>query len=84
MNKYAAQEKYRKKLKEEVISHYGGKCANCDCTDIRYLTIDHINGVSKKEPANQRAGYALYLRIRREHFPNGFQVLCFYCNVRKQ
>ena len=84
MKKYTAQEKYRKILKEEVINHYGGKCVRCGCIDIRYLTIDHINGLSKNEPKNARAGYALYLRIRREKFPDTFQVLCFHCNFRKQ
>ncbi len=83
-NKYEAQEKYRSKLKDEVLLHYGGVCAYCGFSDKRFLTIDHINGVDKKERKNERAGYGLYLRLRRDNFPKGFQVLCFHCNTKKQ
>ena len=83
-NKYKAQEEYRTRLREEVLNHYGAKCALCGFSDKRFLTMDHINGLAENEPENQRAGYALYLRLRRDNFPKGFQVLCFSCNTRKQ
>ena len=85
MNKYQAQEEYRARLKREVLDHYGRKCALCGFdSDERFLTIDHINGVMKSEKKNQRAGYGLYLRLRKDNVPDGFQVLCFHCNTRKQ
>lgn len=84
MSLYQAQEKYRNKLKAEVLQAYGNECVKCGMKDTRYLTIDHINGLSPDEDMNKRSGYRFYLRLRRDKFPPGFQVLCYACNIRKQ
>lgn len=82
---YTNQKKYRDKLKKDILDHYGRKCVICGFdSDDRFLSIDHINGLSENEPKNQRAGYGLYLRLRRDKFPKGFQTLCISCNRNKQ
>ena len=84
MKTYTAQEKYRYKLKSDLLDHYGHSCKMCGMEDRRYLTIDHINGLEENEPKKLRAGYGFYLRLRREGYPDGYQTLCFHCNIRKQ
>ena len=43
--KYRVVEKEnRRKLRKEVINHYGGKCTCCGETTYEFLAIDHING----------------------------------------
>lgn len=79
----------RARLKIEVLSAYAGgtpKCACCGESDIRFLTLDHIenNGAAERREVG-RKGYGFYAFLRREGFPqNGYQVLCFNCNCSKR
>jgi hypothetical protein len=66
-------------LKLEVISHYGGICQCCGESDIRVLTIDHIEGGGKKHRKEVGVGN-FYSSLIKNNFPPGFQVLCFNCN----
>ena len=82
---------YNKKLKNEIIAHYsqgGTICANPygqhekPYSDIRALTIDHLNGGGtqhKREVNNNLYGW-----LKRNEFPEGFQVLCMNCQKIKQ
>lgn len=81
-----AFKKYQKHIKQLVLEHYGTKCAMCGMSETRYLTIDHINGLSEEEKTHRsnRSGHNLYLRLKRDNYPPGFQVLCFACNIEKQ
>ena len=78
---------YRQKIKSEVLSHYSNgelKCSCCGENEIKFLTIDHINGRNKKDkPIDKRSGCGLYQLLRKLNFPTGFQVLCFNCNAAK-
>lgn len=48
------------------------------------LTIDHINGVAEDHKGKRyRGGERLYLWLRQQKWPNGFQVLCANCNFAK-
>ena len=70
---------YRKKLKNEAIRFYGGKCACCGENHEIFLTIDHINGNGnkhRKELGNQKIYY--WLKVHK--YPSGFRVLCMNCN----
>lgn len=71
-------------LKLEVLIHYGGsppRCACCGETTFEFLTIDHINndGAKHRKLIN-RKGFGFYLWLRKNGFPEGFQVLCMNCN----
>lgn len=73
--------KSHKKLKLEVLTHYGGnppKCACCGESHIEFLTIDHIGGRRKHKKIIR--GITLYRWLRKNNFPDGFQVLCMNCN----
>ncbi len=78
--------KYKRKLKQEVMSHYGGGrciCAICGETNLYCLSIDHINGLGAWERKEKRFriwGGNIYGYLRKEHYPLGYQVLCMNCN----
>ena len=92
LNKYS-KEYYEKnkvinnRLKAQVIDKYSNgenKCACCGLTDVRNLTIDHINGNGKKHREETGGGgIYLYKWLIDNNFPEGFQVLCFGCNLEK-
>lgn len=72
-----------KRAREKVFLHYGGvnlKCVCCGEKERGFLTIDHINNdgsVHRKITKN------LYYWLVSHNFPEGFQVLCFNCNLGK-
>ena len=74
----------RRRLKEQVISHYGGKCACCGETEPLFLQIDHIEGNGKqhlRDNGIRGAGDKTYRWLRKNGYPPGFQVLCANCNI---
>lgn len=84
MKKY--QIVYRLKCKSEALIHYGGnppKCACCGETEIRFLTIDHINN-DGAEHRRKMCGSHIYEWLKWNHFPEGYQVMCWNCNCGRQ
>ena len=74
----------RNKLKAEVINHYSNGlncCACCKESDIRFLSIDHINNNGAEHRKSMRKSICRWLR--RNNYPIGYQVLCFNCNLGK-
>jgi len=83
-----ASNRYHRKLKMIVIIHYGGdppKCACCGETNIEFLSIDHVNGGGNahRRQLKTRNGWAFYLWLIKNNYPEGYQVLCFNCNLSK-
>ncbi len=76
----AAKQRYREKLKTEVVAAYGGGCGCCVNTLSVHLTVDHVKGDGATDTAH---GEALYRRIKAEGFPSRYQVLCWNCNSAK-
>jgi len=80
-----------KRLKNLVFEAYGGyECTCCGETEETMLTIDHIdeNGAAhRREVSNNTAKYRItadiYRWLKKNGFPEGFQVLCYNCNVSK-
>lgn len=79
---------YHKRIREQAIKAYDGKCACCGESDMRFLTIDHINGGGNKHRRLLRNGHhggqTIYRFLINGGFPTGFQVLCYNCNCGKQ
>jgi hypothetical protein len=71
--------------KEEVIIHYGKICQCCGESKKEFLCIDHINGGGNKhrKEIESRGSYSMYQWLKKNNFPNGFQVLCHNCNMAK-
>lgn len=74
-------------LRETVFKAYGGyKCACCGETEPLFLTIDHVNNDGaemRQNGTHSRGGTQFYQWLRKNNFPEGFQVLCMNCNLGK-
>lgn len=68
-------------IKQECLNHYGNRCVCCGQTDIRYLTIDHINNDGKQH--RETFSGPIYDWLRSHSYPEGFQILCSNCNYAK-
>jgi len=78
--------KYRLNQKMEVYNHYCNgdiKCKKCGMTDIRCLSIDHIDGGGRKHRKELKNNF-LPKWIIDNNFPEGFQVLCMNCQFKKR
>jgi hypothetical protein len=48
---------------------------------LRFLTVDHINNDGAEHRRKIGAGIcSLYWWLKKNHFPDGFQILCYNCN----
>ena len=74
------QKQYNAERKRKCIEYYSGgtmHCAMCDWTDIRALTIDHMDGSGAKHRRDlKHEGRHIYGWLIKHGFPKGFQVLC--------
>ncbi len=78
-----AQHKARAKLKHTILTAYDGFCVGCGEADTDVLVIDHVHNDGsehrKKVPKDK-----LYVWLKQQGFPEGFQVLCRNCNRIKE
>lgn len=93
-NSKTANENNRQ-VKFEVLAHYSGtdhpQCANPfgihdEITDMDALSLDHINGdghLDRTKNGRRIGSTELYRRVRRLGYPDGFQVLCGGCQMKK-
>jgi len=76
-------QKSRVKLRNEVLIAYGSKCVCCGETELKFLAIDHINGNGNQHRKEVCPNGSLYAWIRKNNYPNDFQILCHNCNQSK-
>jgi ribosomal protein L37E len=75
---------YRWKTRQEVILYYGNHCACCGETNVKFLTIDHIDGGGNQHKKEVKLTGSEFLRfLKRSGYPTGFQVLCWNCNCAR-
>lgn len=71
----------------QVLTHYSNgtpKCICCGESHYEFLTIDHKNGKGAKHRREIGiGGGVIYYWLIKNNFPDGFQVLCYNCNVCK-
>lgn len=85
----AYRQKHRARLKVEAMDVYGGACACCGESDLRFLTLDHVGGGGNTHRrlinGNGRNGGGVYLYqyLRNQGWPTDppLQVLCWNCNL---
>lgn len=88
MHRQKAQ-RQRTKLKNQVFTHYGGKCVCCGESNWMFLTIDHVNGSGAAHRLEltgrprQGGSTQMYRWLVKNNYPDGFQLLCWNCNVTK-
>lgn len=84
MLSHAARKRAYTKLKGEVFTYYGNKCACCGIEIFEFLTMDHVNNDgSSRRKTGEPTGLPLYRLIKKLGFPKDFQILCWNCNEAK-
>lgn len=74
---------YDDQRKLDALDAYGGRfCSCCGETNIKFLTIDHINndGAEHRRSNKNRGGNSFYRWLKTHDYPPGYQVLCWNCN----
>lgn len=81
----ASEKDRRLNTKNEAFEKYGGyRCAECGISDPDVLTLDHIDpGTVVRRNGRREGGNDLYIRLRMDGYPKGYQVLCYNCNIKK-
>jgi hypothetical protein len=71
-----------------VLEHYGEgiiECACCGESNIKFLTLDHVNNDGYLHRKQLKlTGHKILRWIIKNEFPKGFQVLCMNCNFGKR
>jgi hypothetical protein len=82
----------RKRNKILIYNHFGGKCEHCGETDIRVMTLDHVDNdgaIDKKSDSGKKqittAWYVKLVRLinSNKSFPRKLQMLCYNCHFKK-
>jgi hypothetical protein len=69
-----------------VLTNGEGTCRWCGQGDLDVLCVDHIanNGRQHAAEHGYRGGHYLYKWIIKNEYPEGFQILCYNCNAKKE
>ena len=88
------KQSYRLRLKHKVLSHYSDvsfpRCKRCGESDVDTLNLDHINDDGAKDrkklgiAGRSGQGTRSYEAYSAEGYPEGLQVLCASCNLKKE
>jgi predicted restriction endonuclease len=73
---------YSSSIRNAVLSTYGSKCTCCGETENHFLTIDHINGGGSQH-RKELKGRSVFKWLLDHGCPEGFQILCYNCNMAK-
>lgn len=72
-----------RRLKTELISNLGGKCACCGEDKYEFLTLDHIHGGGHQH--RLRCSFSrttIYWEVKMQGFPRDkYRILCWNCNA---
>lgn len=81
----ADAKEYRRSIKRMIFKHYGEVCVCCGEDNLAFLSIDHIdsNGGAHRKAIGKSSGIGFYTWLKLNNFPDGFQTLCFNCNIAR-
>ncbi len=71
---------YRKRIRMQVLEHYGIKCACCGETEVVFLTLDHLQGGGGLHRKTTNGSLGVYREIIQQNFPPQYRILCMNCN----
>lgn len=76
--------KNNKKIRDETVAAYGGKCVCCGESDKIFLAVDHLHGGGGQHRREiGRSGTRFYIWLRDQGYPADYQLLCHNCNWAK-
>lgn len=83
VNEYLRKRYYS--IRIECLNYYSNNMLECNCCkekEIKFLSIDHINndGAKHRKEMKQKN---IYRWLKTNNYPEGFQVLCYNCNLSK-
>jgi hypothetical protein len=74
----------RLRIKQEVITKYGGECVCCGEDNVVFLSLDHKDGGGTNERnVSKIMGGRLYRFLRNKPVDSKYQVMCYNCNFAK-
>lgn len=80
-----ANKRWREMVRLSTLTHYSEgpipKCSCCGETEIRFLSIDHIDGGGYRHRKKIKGN--LYQWLRKNGWPSGYRTLCFNCNLSR-
>lgn len=67
------------------VAAYGGRCGSCGEDEVAFLVIDHINddGADDRREWKSKAS-DIHKWLKRNSYPDGYQILCGNCNLKKE
>jgi hypothetical protein len=75
--------KYYHKLRLDVLRKYSPNLScKCGVSHIAALSVDHINGDGNQH--RKEVGNCVYHWLKKNNYPDGFQVLCMSCQYIKR
>lgn len=77
----AKSKRFRDKIRDFTLAAYGGACVCCGEDEAVFLTLDHIIPIRSK---CRQSSHQLYMKLRKEQYPSGYQLLCYNCNAAKR
>ena len=78
--------KYYKNIRLAALAQYSNgkiKCGCCGEPRMEFLTIDHVDGDGAKHRREIGKTRAIFNWLKKNKYPDGFQVLCYNCNCAK-
>ena len=74
---------YSKRIRELILQRYGSRCTCCGETEVKFLTIDHVerDGAEHRRKVAKNLYYksiALDVDVKR------YRILCFNCNCGRE
>jgi len=68
------------KYRFETLAAYGNKCSCCGESEIKFLTLEHINHDGKQHRKLHKGPAGVYRDLKRRGFPKkGYTLLCWNC-----
>lgn len=80
-----ADREYRRKVKQEFVDAYGGKCSCCGIAILEFLTCEHLKKDGSVDRKKHFLGIKMYLKAKREGYPKDrYTALCMNCNFAER
>lgn len=76
----SARRRWAKRLREEVIQHYGSRCVCCGTRRIEFLLMRPAQG-NELAHAMKKIKTTLPWWLKKHGYPKGYRVLCYNCDM---